>query len=428
MNRKNYLYFAALLFILITLISCGKKNIGYGTILWSDNKGLFSTGEIVTIISQSELADVYLIKNDNSTEPVQIERWRVSFFDELSQAENYSAEIIKYKTIFARNLKDGLLIRKEPDINSDRVYKMRTNQILKVYGKTDTIATIGQYEGYWYKVITEDGTNGYCFDHYLDVYDSSISPEKKVNPAKLLMTKAFSQVYRPSKFIDMIKNNAVNLKIFDQKIGLFPDPDNKKLNLLTSEYSITFTWDKLSLVDNRSFSLGENGAVVHILSDSKLQLDYYYQDQKKTMLFVVIEGMEDIILKESERREALYTAFLEAGNSMSSNAYGTIKINIDGSFSWTGYDKLVPQIIPTGSNGSGKLRFEKFVGESLKEEFTGIISFYFNFGEKQIPVYFLYTLEEKKLRITYVPDKDINNLGIVTKKSISPVVIAFSFN
>ncbi len=428
MNRKNYLYFAALLFILITLISCGKQNIGYGTILWSDNKGLFSTGEIVSIISQSELADVYLIKNDNSTEPVQIERWRVSFFDELSQAENYSAEIIKYKTIFARNLKDGLLIRKEPDINSDRVYKMRKNQILKVYGKTDTIATIGQYKGYWYKVITEEGIKGFCFDHYLDVYDSSISPEKKINPAELLMTKAFSQVYRPSQFIDMIKNNAVNLKKFDQKIGLFPDPDNKKLNLLTSEYSITFTWDKLSLVDNRSFSLGENGAVVHILSDSKLQLDYYYQDQKKTMLFVVIEGMEDIILKESERREALYTALLEAGNSMSSNAYGTIKIDIDGSFTWKGYDKLVPQIIPTGSNGSGKLRFEKFVGESLKEEFTGIISFYFNFGKKQIPVYFLYTLEEKKLRITYVPDKDINNLGIVTKKSISPVVIAFSFN
>jgi len=428
MNRKNYLHLIILLIILITLISCAKKNIGYGTILWSDNEGLFSTGEIVSIISQSELADVYLIKNDNSTEPVQIERWRVSFFDELSQAEDYSAEIIKYKTIFARNLKDGLLIRKKPDINSDRVYKMRKNQILKVYGKTDTIATIGQYEGYWYKVITEEGTKGYCFDHYLDIYDSSISPEKKINPAEVLMTKAFTKVYRPSGFVDMINKKAVNLKLFDPKIGLFPDPENKKLNLRTSSYSITFTWDKLSLVDNRSFSLGDNGVVVHVLPDSKLQLDYYYQDQKKFMIFSVIEDMDDIILKETERREALYTSLMEAGNNLSSNAYGNIKFDINGSFIWTGYNKLVPQIIPSGANGSGKIRFDRFISDDLKDEFTGIISFYFNFGEKQIPVFFLYTLEDKKLRLTYVPEKDIDSMDIVSKKSISPVVIAFTIN
>ena len=428
MKRKNYLYFATFLIMIITLTSCGKKNIGYGTIIWADNENSLVTGQIVTIISQSELADVFLIKNNDNKEPVQIERWRVSFFDDISQAEEYSKIINKYKTIFARNLKDGLLIRKEPTINSERVYKMRKNQILKVYGKIDVIDTIGQYEGYWYKVITEEGINGFCFDHYLDVYDSSISPEKKVNPAELLMTKAFKQVYRPSQYIDMINEKAVNLRKFDPKIGLFPDPENKKLNLITNAYSISFTWDKLSLVDNRSFSLGENGAVVHVLSDSKLQLDYYYQDQKEIMVFVVIEGMEDIILNESERREALYTSLLEAGNSMSSNAYGTIKININGSFSWKGNDKLVPQIIPSGSNGSGNLRFDKFIDDSLKEEFTGIISFYFNYGDKQIPVYFLYTLEENKLRITYVPDKDLNNLGIVSKKSISPVVIAFSLN
>ena len=428
MNKKNYLYFTALLFIIILLISCGKKSIGYGTILWSGNEEIYSTGETVEIISQSDLADVYLVKNKDSKDPIQIERWRIAFFDELSQANDYSGKIMKYQTIFARNLKDGLLIRKEPDINSDRVYKMRKNQILKVFGKTDTIASIGQYKGYWYKVITEDGIQGYCFDHYLDIYDSSISPEEKVNPAELLMTQAFTKVYRPSLFIDMINNKAVDLKLFNTKTGLFPDPDNKKLILVTSTYSITFSWNNLSLVDNRSFALDEDEAVVHVLSDSKLQLDYYYQDQKKIMVFFVIEGMDDIILNETERREALYTSLLETGNSFSSNAYGKIKININGSFSWSGFNKLVPQIIPFGTDGSGKIRFDKFIADNLKAEFTGIISFYFNFGKKQIPVYFLYTLEDKKMRLTYVPEKDIDSMNIVSKKSISPVVIAFSIN
>ena len=428
MKRKNYLYFITLLLIIITLISCGKKNIGYGTILWSNNEDLFTTSETAEIISQSELADVYSLKNAGSKDPVQIDRWRVAFFDELAQAKEYSDKIKKYQTIFARNLKDGLLIRKEPDINSERVYKMRKNQILKVFDKTESIVTIGQYEGYWYHVITENGTSGYCFDHYLDIYDSSISPEEKVNPAEVLMTKAFAKVYRPSQFIDMINEKAVNLKLFNPKFGLFPDPENKKLNLVTRTYNLTFTWDELSLVDNRSFSFGENGAVVHILSDSKLQLDFYYQDQKKIMVFSVVEGLDDIILKETERREALYTSLLEIGNSLSSNAYGNIKIEINGRFTWNGYNKLVPQIIPSGSNGSGKIRFDKFITGNLYDEFTGIISFYFNFGEKQIPVYFLYTLEEKKLRLTYVPEKDIDRMDIVSKKSISPVVIAFTIN
>ena len=49
-------------------------------------------------------------------------------------------------------------------------------------------------------------------------------------------------------------------------------------------------------------------------------------------------------------------------------------------------------------------------------------------AKKKIPVYFLYTLEDKKLRLTYVPEKDIDSMDIVSKKSISPVVIAFSIN
>ena len=105
MNKKNYLYFTVLLLIILLLISCGKKSIGYGTILWSGNEEIFSTGETVEIISQSDLADVYLVKNKDSKDPVQLERWRIAFFDELSQAKEYSGKIMKYRTIFARNLK-----------------------------------------------------------------------------------------------------------------------------------------------------------------------------------------------------------------------------------------------------------------------------------------------------------------------------------
>lgn len=428
MNSKHIRIIAGLFIIIIFFVSCNKKVLGYGTVLWSLDENSLSTGQNVTVLSESELADVYLISVENSDEPVQIDRWRVALFEDQIEAEENSNIVSEFKNIFARNLKDGLLIREEPDINSDRVYKMRKDQILKVYGKTSDISIIGQYEGYWYQVITEEGVTGYCFDHYLDIYDSSISPDKKENPAEILINNAFTKFYHPSSFIEMIKNSAIDLRYLTPRTGLFPDLENKNLKIVTNNHSINFSWDRPILVDKRSFSLGEDGIVVHVLSENKIQVSYFYEDQKIITTYHVIEGLEDIILTEAERRENLYNSLIEAGTSFSSNAYGNIKMQIDGSFTWENYDRLVPQIIPAGSEGSGKIRYTNFITSELKKEFTSIISFNFKYGDRIIPINFLYTLDGKKLRLTYVQEKDINDKNIVSKKSISPVVIAFSAN
>ena len=100
-------------------------------------------------------------------------------------------------------------------------------------------------------------------------------------------------------------------------------------------------------------------------------------------------------------------------------------MQIDGSFIWKDYDRLVPQIIPAGSEGTGRIRFNKFISTNLQEEYTGIISFDFKYGDSIITIDFLYTIEGTKLRLTYVPENEIDKLHIVHKKSISPVVIAF---
>jgi len=426
MNIKYIKTVASLFIISIFFLSCSPKTIGYGTIIWSPDETQFQTGQNVTIISESELADVYLISDGSDNDPFQIDRWRIIFFEELTQAEKFSKSVSEYTNIYARNLKDGLLIREEPDINSQRAYKMRKDQILKVFGRTEEIANIGQYEGYWYHVITEEGVSGYCFDHYLDIYDSSISPEEKINPAIHLLETAFTKIYHPSNFIDMISSSAINLKEFTPKVGLFPDMENKILKITTSSYTLNIPWDNPVLVDKRSFSIGEDDYIIHVLSDRKLQINYYYEDQQVITNYFVIENIEDILLSEIERRETLYNQLLEAGTNFSSNAYGNISMGIDGSFKWSNYDRLVPQIIPAGSEGTGKIRFNKFITDQLKEEYTGIISFNFKYGDRIIVINFLYTLENKKLKLTYVPENDIDKLSIVHKKSISPVVLAFS--
>ncbi len=427
MNSKyiRIIVTTSLLLLILTFSSCGKKYLGFGTVLWSDKEESIQTGQVVTIISESELADMYLVNDGTGEESVQMERWRVSFFEEKDQAEENALEVLKYKTIFARNLKDGLLIRERPDINSQRVYKMRKDQIIKIYGKIESVSTIGQYEGFWYKVLTEDGIAGYCFDHYLDIFDSSVKPEEKVDPAELLMESAFTGIYYPAAFVDMINKKAIDLSLFKPQTGFFPDPENKNVKIVTNGYSVTFKWETLSLIDKRSFELDDSGLEITVFSDTKLQVRYYYQDEKVITNYVVIENIEDIIIEENERREALFTSLIETGTNYTSSAYGQISIGTDGSFSWIGYQRLTPQIIPDGSGGTGKIRFDKFLSPSLREEYTGVISFEFKYGEEYIPVNFLYSLEERKLRLTYIPENDFEE-KIVRKKSNSPIVIAFS--
>ncbi len=427
MNSKyiRLITLASLLILILTFSSCGKKYLGYGTLLWSDNEEIIQTGKVVTIISESDLADIYLVNDGLSEESYQIDRWRISFFEERSEAEEKAQEIIAYKTIFARNLKDGLLIREQPDINSNRVYKMRKNQVLKVYGRMENMSTVGQYEGYWYQVLTEYGVAGYCFDHYLDIFDSSVKPEEQVDPAQLLMESAFTGVYFPSAFVEMIEKKAIDLTLFKPQIGFFPDPENKTIKIVTNTYTLSFQWETPSLLDKRSFELADSGLEVTVFSDTRLQVRYYYQDKKVITNYVVIENIEDIIIAENERREGLFTALLETGTNYTSSAYGEINIGLDRNFSWRGYDRLTPQIIPGGSDGTGKIRFDKFLSPALREEYTGVITFNLRYGEEFIQINFLYSLEERKLRLTYIPENNFEN-KIVRKKSNSPIVIAFS--
>ncbi len=153
MNSKYFRILAWVFIVISTFSSCSQKLIGYGTILWAPEDSLFQTGQTVTIISESELADVYLLNDGISEETIQMERWRVAFFEDEILAKEKSKTILEYKTIFARNLKDGLLIREQPSINSERVYKMRKNQIIKVSARTAEIYAVGQYEGYWYQSV-----------------------------------------------------------------------------------------------------------------------------------------------------------------------------------------------------------------------------------------------------------------------------------
>lgn len=422
---KPKLYLVIMILVSLLSVSCGKKYIGYGVLLWSPNEEILQTGATLPIISESKLNDTYTVQKSDSKEQIELPKWRLDVFETEEEAGKNGETVAQYKTIFAHNLKDGLLIRETPDVTSNRVYKMKRGQIIKIIGRTDKMAEVGQYTGFWYKVLTEDGIKGYCFDHYLDIFDSSIPPEKQVNPAEVLMRKAFSQNYHPASFTTMLKHSSIILSYFKPEIGIFPDIENKSIKVTTNSFTKTFSWDELVLIDKRTFELGDSGFEISVISDNHIRVVYPYEGTKMRGDYYVIDNMDEIIAAEMDRREELYQQLMNETKPYESSAYGSITFFGGRDFRWQNYERLVPQIIPQDAGETGKISFDTFISPDIETDSDGVLTFIFNSGTGKEYIYFLYTLSEGKLKLTYIPSTYISE-HLVKRVTSSPLILAFN--
>ena len=422
---KPKLYLIIMIFISLLSVSCGKKYIGYGVLLWSPNEKILETGTTLPIISESKINNTYTVKKPGSKEQIELPKWRLDVFETEEDAGKNAKMVAQYKTIFAHNLKDGLLIRETPDVTSDRVYKMKRGQTIKIIGRTEKIAEVGQYTGFWYKVLTEDGINGFCFDHYLDIFDSSIPPEKQVDPAEALMKKAFSQNYHPASFTTMLRNSSIILSYFKPDIGIFPDSKNKSIKVATNSFTKTFSWDKLVLIDKRTFELGDSGFEISVISDNHIRVVFPHEGTKIRGDYYVVDNMDEIIAAEMDRREELYQQLMNGTKPYESSAYGSITFFGGRDFRWQNYERLVPQIIPQNAGETGKISFDTFISPDLETDNDGVLTFIFNSGSGKNHVYFLYTLSEGKLKLTYIPSTYVAE-HLVKRITSSPLILAFN--
>jgi hypothetical protein len=136
--------------------------------------------------------------------------------------------------------------------------------------------------------------------------------------------------------------------------------------------------------------------------------------------------VQDIIVQETARREALLEAIYRQGPSYTSANYGTLSLGPQGTFTWKGYDFLIPQIILPSALGSGRITMELFLGPALGKRYDGVLSFYFDgIGNSGGAANFLYALDSRGFRLEYVPPANIDDSAVIRQAS-SPVIIYFN--
>jgi hypothetical protein len=423
LGKGKMVLFAILICTFLLLLSCGEKAIGYGVFYWPPEDSDFEYGDILPVLKYSSIAESYSLQREGESEGWGVEEWRIGFFEEEEKAIEEQKRFRQWQYSFAISQRDRLAIRSEADPDSERVYVLRFGQTMKVIGRDASPTTLGEYEGHWYRVLTEDGVSGYCFDHYLEIFDIREGPIQQVSPELTFIKEAFSKKYHPEYFKDMIRKNQIVLEQFTPRYGFFPDLQNKQIEMLLPNLSRTFNYETIEVTSNGNYVFTGSGLSVNFLGDEVFAAIYPVDGKTRSHRFIFLpeKAIEDRIASEKERRQELISTFTEDEGVFSSSAYGLITFTDSGTFTWSGKERLIPDILPAHAGDSGRFSFDYFLGPELTDSYDGVLHIRFSSGVDRL---FLYQFQDGVLRLWAGEMRNVKN-NIVPQEPFSSLLMVF---
>jgi hypothetical protein len=497
MHKRFFLLVASFFLAGLTLCSCSGR-LGWGVLLWSTDKPAIPSGTVLPVYIRSNIDHVYVVgiprqyqavpsKGAKAVDKMEVPLARIALESSKGKARKYAAAFKPYALLYAETLQDGLPIRKEADNGATRVYKLKLGEVIKILQKVEgspPISTTGAaLPGEWYQVLTASGVTGYCFSYRLRTFpfkggSLNLKEEAQASGGKAagardngqdaVLDTVLAAAWYPESYGTMADSGNFDLDAMKQHWGFFPGSDSGLARVFTvdSDGSVidkTFSYKSITSVDMPGSSFRTwtfDGSSLQMTLRGEGTLAVQYNDEQrggalKSLIFVTLGAkLDDLILQEEGRREALFQALAAGGPVYTSTNYGVFTLlpavasaaqagaaaqtvtsgaasgAAANKFTWSGYSLLIPAIIPASSLGSGTILMDKYLDPSLQNRFTGAFSLRFDSiggqqGGQNKEITFLYTLDSQGLRLEYVGDENIEG-NLVTKRSRSPVVIFFT--
>ena len=375
----------------LLLAACGQAPRGFGVVLWSAD-GVPPAGAVIHIIEESSIEDRYLVLSaggDRDEEPAPVERWRVRVHPDAEQASAFAARYAPFTDSYGYAVRSGLPVRAEASATADIVYKLREGQVTKVLERGAQAERVGVYENYWYQVLTEDGVAGYTFGEFLPVFQASGDPHAEAarlradDPA---LEHLLATVWRPDYFRAMIITGRYDLRRFRAEYGLFPDPAARVLRLVTETGTREFRYRTVERVGEGRYVFhpegGASPARFTVHGSRRVSLSYSADGRQVTRVFVQLtRDVSESIAAERDRRDRLYRKLVERGAVLHSSGYGTIELAPERRFRWQRFLALVPELLPAGLPGTGRVDFRYAPAPELGGSYDTVISFLFDGDE-----------------------------------------------
>lgn len=405
--------------------SCSRY-IGYGVVKISEDENKIKSGTLIKITRESRIWDTW-IYNTDVEKHVEIEKWRVKNFKNIEDAEKYQEEFKKYEGYYAVSRRSGQSMRIKPIFPTTKeVYRLKLNQKAKIIGRSEK-QEHDRFNGYWWKLITDDGVEGWTYYPNLNIFKGDELVHGEKNEAGPEIEQFFKKIWRPVYFQEMVDNRNIDLNKFKPKFGLFPDFDKKEVYISMPDHNVTQKFTEIIPTGKYNYQL-EGSSIQLDFSYKGMVLVTYSQDYNSYFNeFITLKSsVADIIESEKSKRSIKYNEFIFNGPVYKSRAYGEITFSEDNKFIWKDNQNLkTKQLLTSNAGNQGTVYFDTFLSSSLKGKYEGSITF--DFGSRQ-KLTFLYNFEDKGIRFLFIPPSKIKESMIRTDDMFSPIQLFFTGN
>ena len=445
MRTGQYRFGSLFLVLACIFFTACSSRLGWGVLLWSTDEPFIPSGTVVPVYIRSNINKVWIIgvpkvwqAGREGPDKIEVPFSRLEMAGSRAKAQKLADSFARYALAYAENLQDGLPIRDNPDNNARRVYRLRTSEIVKILSLAEGVPAISAsgdpLPGDWYRVLTEDGSTGYCFSYRLRLFDHHGGPLAAAGPlaqddlADPELDILLSKTWSPESYLTMIDSQRINLWELSRKWRFDPGQDTGIARIYMSDFDLSFSYNNIQSDGGRAWRFEGTSLSMQLRSDTTLAVQFSEgSGSMKTLLFVSLPvKVDDIIMQENARRDGQYMTIYRQGPVFTSNNYGTIVFGADGRFEWRGYDLLVPQFIPETADGTGRVAMDFFLDRALEDRFNGAFTLRFagSGGGTAAVLRCIYVLDNQGFRIELVPESSIEDVT-VTSRAASPMVLYF---
>jgi hypothetical protein len=384
----------------------------------------------------------YLVKG-RGVDKFEIPLAKLELAGSKKKALQKAEEFAPYALIYAETLQDGLPIRESPDNGARRVYRLKQGEIVKILKSAKGTAAVGAtgdpLPGEWFRVLTEDGATGYCFSYRLRLFEHSGGPFDAAQGSESVaedrdLEQVLSKKWSSDSYSAMINSGRLDLEGLSQHWGFDPGQDTGIAHIKAENLDRSFSYTAIRAAGSRTWRFEGTSLQMYLSSDTSLELQFTENGGAlRSLHFAALPSeVDDLIMQETARRQGLFEVLYSQGPSYISHNYGTLSFEEDGRFSWTGYNILVPQVIPASALEGGVVDMRLFLADSLAGRYNGAFTLRFDTAGAGIStastraaeVDFMYTLDNQGFRIEYVPPTSRDGI-VVARRASSPMVIYF---
>jgi hypothetical protein len=430
--------------LFICAVSSCSRFLGYGVLLWSAEDPPVPSGTVLPVYIRSNIDHVWVVgtpkeyrSGENSIDKFEIPLSKLQLAGSKKKALKAAEDFAPYALMYAETLQDHLPIRENPDNNARLVYRLRQGEIIKILAPAKGVIAVGvtgsPLPGEWFRVLTEDGNTGYCFSYRLRLFEHSGGPLSAAPGVEAAeedpdLEQLLSKKWSAESYGAMVNSGKINLEELSQRWGFEPGQETGLAHIKVENLDRSFSYTAIRPVGNRTWSFEGSSLQMYLRSDTTLAVQFTENGGAlKSLLFVALpSGVDDLIMQETARREGLFEVLYSRGPSFSSHNYGTLTFEENGRFAWTGYNILVPQLIPVSALEGGLVDMRLFLATSLRDRYNGAFTLRFDTVSRaaEAELDFMYTLDNQGFRIEYVPPSGKDGITVVRRAS-SPMVIYF---